>query len=229
VKDERNERNELTPLWRLALWTVDPISRFAFKIRFVDADKLPAAGPGVLASNHISALDPIIIAILPVRRGRQIRFLGGAEFFRRRFIGRPLRALEQIPIERGAHDTDAVDRAVAVARRGALVALFPEGRVNNEPDLLRGRRGAVRIAAASGAPLIPAGIWGTQVRYPRSGFTLRRPWRPTVVVVVGEPMPVSADSGSAEGTLETTNELMSRIEALRNRAKDLAGPKGFPR
>jgi hypothetical protein len=48
-------------------------------------------------------------------------------------------------------------------------------------------------------------------------------------VVVGEPMPVSADSGSAEGTLETTNELMSRIEALRNRAKDLAGPKGFPR
>jgi len=225
----KDERNELTPLWRLALWTVDPIFRLAFKIRFVDVDNVPAAGPGILASNHISALDPIVIAILPVRRGRQIRFLGGAEFFRRRFIGRPLRAFDQIPIERGAHDTYAIDRAVAVARGGALVALFPEGRVNNEPDLLRGRRGAARVAAASGAPLVPVGIWGTQVRYPRSGFNLRRPWRPTVVVVVGEPIPVSTDAGSAEGTLETANQLMSRIEALRDRAKDLAGPKGFPR
>jgi len=118
---------------------------------------------------------------------------------------------------------------VALSRDGRLFGLFPEGKINNERALLRGRRGAARIAVDSGTPLIPMGVWGTQVRWPGSGLTFRRPWRPTVVVVVGEPVQVDPNATSAREILHLTNDLMARIEELRDRAKQLAGRKGYAR
>jgi 1-acyl-sn-glycerol-3-phosphate acyltransferase len=144
-------------------------------------------------------------------------------------IGHGLRAFDQIPLKRGANDTEAMEKAVALSRSGRLFGLFPEGKINSEEALLRGRRGAARIAVGSGTPLIPMGIWGTQVRWPGSGLTFRRPWRPTVVVVVGEPMRVDPNATSAREILHITNDLMARIEQLRDRARAIAGRDGVAR
>lgn len=198
-----------------------------FRLRFVDGHNVPTHGPAVVAPNHISPLDPIVIGLFPASLGRPTRYLSGTEFFAMRWVGKGLRALDQIPLRRGKNDLEALGAAVEAAQQGGLVGLFPEGKINNGPGILRGRRGAARIAVASGAPLLPVGIWGTQVRYPGGGWTLRRPWRPTVVVVFGELIPVDTSATSASDILRLTNELMARVEELRDRAKDLAGMTGY--
>lgn len=212
--------------WRIGRLLAGGILRLAFRVRFVDEHNLPSGG-GVIAPNHISSLDPVVIAMLPARRGRMLHFFSGTEFFARPVVGHALRAWQQIPLERGANDQVAMQKAIDIASSGELVGLFPEGKISNTQGLLRGRRGAARIAVGSGAPLIPVGIWGTQVRWPGGNFTFRRPWRPHVVVVVGEPIEVDLKAASAREILYLTNDLMSRIEMLRDRAKDIAGPKGY--
>lgn len=218
---------ELGTTWKAASAAVGAAIRLIFRVRFVDGHNVPTEGAAIVAPNHISPLDPIVIALYPASLGRKTRFLSGTEFFAMRWVGKGLRALDQIPLRRGANDFEALQAAVDVAKEGGLVGLFPEGKINNTPDLLRGRRGAARIAVASGAPLLPVGIWGPQVRYPGGGWKFRKPWRPDVVVVFGEPIPVDPAATSAREILAITNELMARIEELRDHAKDLAGTRGY--
>ena len=217
----------LNTTWRLSHPALKAALQAMFRIRFVDGHNVPSHGPAVIAPNHISPLDPLVIGLYPVSLGRPMRYLSGTEFFAMRWVGKGLRALDQIPLRRGKNDLEALGAAVEAAQQGGLVGLFPEGKINNGPDILRGRRGAARIAVASGAPLLPVGIWGTQVRYPGGGWKLRRPWRPTVVVVFGEPIPVDTSATSASDILRLTNELMTRVEELRDRAKNLAGRSGY--
>lgn len=220
---------ERTLIWKVGRILFGAFFHLIFRMRFVDTHYLPATGGGVVAPNHISSLDPLVIELLVARRHRTLHFFSGTEFFARPVIGHGLRAFDQIPLKRGANDTEAMGKAIELARGGKLFGLFPEGKINNEEALLRGRRGAVRVAVGSGTPLIPMGIWGTQVRWPSAGLASRRPWRPTVVVVVGEPMPVDPSATSAREVLHLTNDLMARIEELRDRARAIARPAGNPR
>lgn len=220
---------ERTLIWKVGRILFGAFFHLIFRMRFVDPHNLPATGGGVVAPNHISSLDPLVIELLVARRDRTLHFFSGTEFFARPVIGHGLRAFDQIPLKRGANDSEAMGKAIELARGGKLFGLFPEGKINNEEALLRGRRGAVRVAVGSGTPLIPMGIWGTQVRWPSAGLTSRRPWRPTVVVVVGEPMHVDPNATSAREVLHLTNDLMARIEVLRDRARAIAGPNGNPR
>jgi 1-acyl-sn-glycerol-3-phosphate acyltransferase len=217
----------LNTTWKGLHLALKVVMHAMFHIRFVDGHNLPTDGPAIVAPNHISPLDPLVIGLYPVSLGRPMRYLSGTEFFAMRWVGKGLRALDQIPLRRGDNDLQALGAAVEAAQAGGLVGLFPEGKINNEPAVLRGRRGAARIAVASGAPLLPVGIWGTQVRFPGGGWKLRRPWRPTVVVVFGEPIRVDTSATSAKEILAITNELMARVEELRDRAKELAGRKGY--
>ena len=222
-------RGEQALIWKIGRIVFGAFFHLMFRMHFVDAHNLPPTGGGVVAPNHISSLDPVVIQLLVTGRHRTLHFFSGTEFFARPVIGHGLRAFDQIPLKRGSNDTEAMEKAVALARDGRLFGLFPEGKINNERALLRGRRGAARIAVGSGTPLIPMGVWGTQVRWPGSGLTFRRPWRPTVVVVVGEPVQVDPNATSAREILHLTNDLMARIEELRDRAEQLAGRKGYAR
>lgn len=221
--------DDRTPGWKIADATIGTLLRLMFHVKVEGLERLPSGG-GVLAPNHISSLDPLLVGTALRRSKRMIRFLSGTEFFAMRWVGKGLRFLGQIPLRRGDNDLDALGNAIEVARGGGLTGLFPEGKINNGPALLlRGRRGAARIAVASGAPLIPIGIWGPQVRYPGGGLTWRRPWRPHVAIVIGEPLEVDTAAISARDILHVTNELMVRLEDLVIRAQELAGPKGFTR
>ena len=221
--------DERTWNWHIADALVGTFLRTIFRLRVEGAERIPDGG-GVIVPNHISSLDPLLVGTAMRRRQRMVRFLSGTEFFAMRWVGKGLRFLEQIPLRRGESDQEALGNAIDVARAGGLTGLFPEGRINNGPALLlRGRRGAARIAVASGAPLVPVGIWGTQVRYPGSGLTFRRPWRPTVAVVFGDPIEVDPSAASAREILYITNDLMAQLEVLVVRAQELAGRNGFAR
>jgi len=225
MREPHDDRNTT---WTYARPLVTGVFHTMFRMRFVDIENVPLTGPAVISPNHISPLDPLIVGVGTAKHcSRMIRFLSGTEFFAQPWVGKGLRALDQIPLRRGENDLEALGNAIDAAKEGSLVGLFPEGKINNGPDLLRGRRGAARIAVASGAPLLPVGIWGTQVRFPGGGWKMRRPIHPTVVVVYGEPIPVDQDATSAREILHITDDLMSELAKLRDRAKELAGRKGY--
>ena len=218
-------RGDLSGWWLFGIAVVGFFSRLLFRLRVEGADRVPSSGSGLVAGNHVSALDGVALALATGSRGRRMtRFLVAAEFFRKLWCGWALRLYRQIPIRRGARDQGALDVAIETIRGGALAGIFPEGTVNPEPEagLLRGRKGAARIALATDAPVVPVGIWGTQARWPKAGLHLRRPWRPVVAISYGEPIPAKGDAGSAADVQAFADVITDAIAAQAERARELA-------
>ena len=218
-------RGDLSGWWLFGIAVVGFFSRVLFRLRIEGADRVPSSGSAIVAGNHVSALDGVALALATGSRGRRMtRFLVAAEFFRKLWCGWALRLYRQIPIRRGARDQGALDVAIETIRGGALAGIFPEGTVNPEPEagLLRGRKGAARIALATEAPVVPVGVWGTQARWPRSGLHVRRPWRPIVAISYGEPIRPKGDPDSPADVQAFTNVVMEALAAQAVRAKELA-------
>lgn len=137
-----------------------PILRFIFNVRGVDTDNLPKEGPVILCSNHRSNFDPLMLGIvLP----RSLFFMAKESLFRVPLLNSLIRALGAFPVTRGAHDTEAIRKAISIVERGDVLAMFPEGhrqKQNGEPK--RFESGAVRVAAKTGAVIVPAAICYTK-------------------------------------------------------------------
>jgi len=218
-------RGELNGWWRFGIAVVGAVMRVCFRTRVTGAERIPATGPAVVAGNHVSALDGIALALVVGRDGsRMTRFLTAAEFFPRPVFGWALRRYRQIPVRRGQGDAHALDEAIETVRSGGLAGIFPEGRVNLSPEegLQRGRRGAARIALASGAPIVPVGIWGTQVRYPQTGIRFGPPWRPRLAIAIGTPLVADGDPDSGEDLARVTDLMMQRLADQVAEARRLA-------
>jgi 1-acyl-sn-glycerol-3-phosphate acyltransferase len=215
---------ELNRWWRVGLPFAAALVRVSFRVRASGVEHVPLNGPAILAFNHVSSLDGPILAI-EVARGikRESRFLVAAEFFRKRFAGWILRRYDQIPIRRGEADGPALDEALIAVKGGALLGVAPEGTVNPDPSsLMRIRSGVARIALPTGVPVIPVGIWGTQRRWPRSGLTWRRPWRPPLGIAFGDPLLPAADHDDDIDLEDFRERLRIRLERQVQRARALA-------
>jgi putative phosphoserine phosphatase / 1-acylglycerol-3-phosphate O-acyltransferase len=179
-------------------------------------DHIPRSGPVLLAANHRSYFDVAALALVVVRLGRPARFLGKREIFDAPVVGSLARALGGISVERGRGSDRALRAAEAALRAGEPVLVLPQGTIPRgaaffDPEL-RGRRGTARLAASSGAPVIPIGIWGTEKVWPRSArtpdvTTVFGP--PTVTVRVGQPLSLSLTDAEAD-----TATIMAAIAAL---------------
>ena len=200
--------------------------RILFRTRIEGTEHIPSSGPAIVAGNHVSGLDGVVLALVTGWRGRRTtKFLVAAEFFRKLWCGWALRLYRQIPLRRGQQDQGALDVAIETIRDGALAGIFPEGTVNAEPEagLLRGRKGAARIALATEAPVVPVGIWGTQARWPKPGLHLRRPWRPVVAISYGEPITPKGDPESTDDVQAFTDVMIDALTVQTERARELAG------
>ena len=218
---------ELNRWWRIGLPICAPILRLVLKVRVEGAERVPSRGPALLAFNHVSVLDGPTIAIETAKRlRRETRYLVAAEVFRTPMIGWILRRYEQIPIRRGEGDEHALDEAIETVRAGAMAAIAPEGRVNDDAEhgLQRIRSGAARIALPTGAPIVPVGIWGTQRRWSRAGLDWHRLWRrPRVGLVFGPPILPTGEGGSEDDVDTLTDKLEERLQEQVARARELAG------
>jgi 1-acyl-sn-glycerol-3-phosphate acyltransferase len=139
-----------------------PLVRGLLRLRARGLEHVPAGGC-VLAPNHISNLDPWALGF-PLFPRRQVRFMGKSELFKP-LLGSILRAAGAFPVRRGRGDTEAIAHAVALARSGEIVAIYPEG--TRQEKGIRKRRdarphtGAARVALEADVPLVPAAISGT--------------------------------------------------------------------
>jgi putative phosphoserine phosphatase/1-acylglycerol-3-phosphate O-acyltransferase len=190
-----------------------PFARFDIK----GWENIPEAGPALIVGNHRSYFDALAMGLTLAKRGRPVRFLGKKELFDVPLAGPILRAMGGIRVDRGTGSEEPLrDAAVALAA-GQLVALMPEGTIPRGPaffdPVLKGRWGAARLAAMTGAPVIPVGMWGTEKVWPRSSRTpnvlnVLRP--PTVRIRVGEPVAgLKGRSPDAD-----TKRIMAAISAL---------------
>ena len=206
--------------WRIGPPVVGAVCRLAIRLRYRGVEHIPPWGPAILVANHVSLLDGIVLGLAPARfRRRPCRFLTASEFFDRPVFRFFLQRFRQIRVRRGQQDTEALDEAIHTIRAGALAGIFPEGRINEGTELQRGKSGAARIAIATGAAVIPAGIWGTQDRWPKTGLHFHRPWRTRVTVSFGEPILPAGDAESPEDIQHFTDRVMTAIADQTARAR----------
>ncbi|MFA9430471.1 lysophospholipid acyltransferase family protein [Egicoccus sp. AB-alg2] len=193
----------LTWKWRLiAAVIIGVVNACRWRVRVQDLHHVPRAGGAVLAFNHHSYLDFIMVAWGPVRRLRRpIRFLAKREIWASRWLGWLVRAAEAVPVDRGSTSAraGAFDAAAAALRNGDLVAVAPEQTISPSFDLLPFRTGAVRMAQGSGAPIVPAIGWGSQ-RIATKGRRPRLAPGTPVVVRFGEPLHVAPDEDPVAAT-----------------------------
>jgi 1-acyl-sn-glycerol-3-phosphate acyltransferase len=178
---------------------------------------IPVRGPVLLASNHVSYLDPLVLGYLADRRHRKVRFLAKSELFERPLLGHLLRSMGQIPVARGT-ETAAVSLGAAAAALGAgeCVAVFPEGTISLDLDPMPGRTGVARLAAATGVPVTPVGLWGLH-RVLTKGRPPAWRWGIAEVVVVGAPVRIGPD----EPAREATGRVMTAVARAVARAREL--------
>jgi putative phosphoserine phosphatase/1-acylglycerol-3-phosphate O-acyltransferase len=159
-------------------------------------EHIPADGPAIVVANHRSYFDPMALAMAFAKRGRPVRFLGKKEVFDAPVVGPVARAMGGIRVERGTGSDEPLAEAAAALEMGEIVALMPQGTIPRGPaffdPVLKARWGAARLAAMTGAPVIPIGLWGTEKVWPRSErlpnmLALAHP--PTVTVTVGKAVP----------------------------------------
>ena len=140
-----------------------PVLKVVFRLRASGTEHVPSSGGLVLAANHWSNVDPWPLAI-PFFPRRFFRFMAKAELFWFP-LGLVIAAGGGFKVRRGEQDEDAIGTAVALARQGHAVVMFPEGTRRSKGlrkrHEARWRSGAARIALEAGVPLVPAGIAGT--------------------------------------------------------------------
>jgi 1-acyl-sn-glycerol-3-phosphate acyltransferase len=192
-------------------------------MRLWGVENIPARGGVLLTANHISVLDPLVLALAPAARGRTVQFMSSREFGDLPVWGWALRKTRQIPVRRGAGDWAAIEQVARVLRGGSIAGIFPEGRVGDGPAVQPGKKGAARIALAAGVPVVPAGIWGTQERWPRTGLRFGRPIRSEIAVVFGRALETNGDPGSRADVRALTDLIMAETARLTARAQSLTG------
>jgi 1-acyl-sn-glycerol-3-phosphate acyltransferase len=214
------KKSEKTAIWRFLAVLVIPLMGALSKITILDGEKAPASGAFILAPNHYSEIDPLVIGVAMWKVGRMPRFLAKASLFRIPLLGAILRASRQVPVERSGtvRSADPLAAARQITEHGLAVIIYPEGTLTRDPDYwpMRGKFGAVRMALDAGIPIIPVAHWGTQLVLPRYGKLSLFP-RKKIVVKYGDAVDLSAYRGRPVNTQllsAATNVVMNDITAL---------------
>jgi len=146
------------------------IAKVAFRLHVEGQKFIPHSGPVILASNHVSYIDPIIIGIA-VRR--PIRFMAKKELFGSPLFGWLIRRFGAFPVNRDRANLQAFKQAISLLGAGEVVAIFPEGTRGDGIHLRPAKSGIGLIAARTGAPVIPVFHTGTGKVFPRGAWLPR--------------------------------------------------------
>ena len=194
-----------TEIQRLALSFTHPLFFPYVKFDIAGVENIPESGPAILVGNHRSYFDPMAIAVTIARTDRTVRFLGKKEVFDAPVIGQIAALMGGIRVDRGTGSDEPLQAAAEALAHGDMVTLMPQGTIPRgkaffDPKL-KGRWGAARLAAMTGAPVIPIGLWGTEKVWPRSARLpniLKIVDPPAVTIRVGAAVPLKYQSPDAD-------------------------------
>jgi 1-acyl-sn-glycerol-3-phosphate acyltransferase len=197
---------------------VKPVAKTVWRPTVLGLENVPRTGPVILASNHVSFADSLVIPIIVPRK---VVFLAKSDYF----TGSGIRGtasrlwfegLGMLPVDRD--DSKAaiasLDTALQVLGRGEAFGIYPEGTRSRDGRLYRGRTGVAHLALTAGAPVVPVGLTGTEKLQPVGA---RFPKVVPVTVSFGKPIEVA---GRYDGVplgrarREVTDEIMRAIQAI---------------
>jgi 1-acyl-sn-glycerol-3-phosphate acyltransferase len=197
------EPGRIAPVYRAVMAAAGPIVRWWGRLEVTGLQHLPAQGATIVAANHDSAWDPVVIAVA-ARRQRQIRALAKASLWTNPLLRRVLDGMGQIPVRRGEADAGALDAAVQCLSDGGCLGIFPEGS-RSQGRQLRARSGVGRLAqAVPQARIVCAAVSGAVdiARFPR---------RPRLQVTFFEP---TAPPSPTESAIDLARRLTTELRVV---------------
>ena len=203
-------------------WTriLIPALRAIAKREWVGAERIPKSGRVIVASNHLSYLDVLVLTHFLYRNGRAPRYLGKSGVFKVPVVGRVILAAGQIPVERESSDArKAVDHAKILLEKGHLLGVYPEGTLTRDENLwpMLAKTGCARLALLTDTPVIPIAQWGSQKVLPRYSSRVKLFPRQLIQLHVGAPVDLSRWKGKHEDPValtEATAEIMRAITVM---------------
>ncbi len=183
-----------------------PFYKLLYRYKVKNKGSIPAEGGVILASNHLSFADPVLLGLCEKRR---LYFMAKKELFRNRFAAAVIRALGAFPVERGAGDGKAIKTGEEILREGNVMTIFLEGGRSKTGDLIRPRSGCALLAQQTGFPVVPCCI---------TKRSFNRMFSKTIIHF-GEPISFEEFGFTAEcGRRElrnATNKIMDEIKRMR--------------
>jgi 1-acyl-sn-glycerol-3-phosphate acyltransferase len=197
----------LAPLARLLVWLLADL-------RVVGAERIPTHGGVLLAANHVSFLDPLVLALALYDCGRKVRFLALADLFDQPLLSWLLRATQMIPVARGRGAARMADDACAALDAGQAVLVYPEGTIVPPGQTRPARPGAGLLALRASVPVLRIASRGLERHRCRHLPRLRR----RVTVVIGPPVDLSPWRGrlDRQAQLGASAGMLASGQALRH-------------
>lgn len=179
----------------------------------VGVENIPATGGAMLVMNHTGYYD-FVFGMMPahLRGKRLVRFMAKKEIFDVPVIGKLMNVMKHVPVDRERGAT-SIAPTIEALRAGKLVGIFPEATISRSFELKDFKTGAVRIADAADAPLIPMACWGSQRIWTKGGKKNLGRTKLPVRIHVGEPVDPSGDPE------EATVRLKAAVQALLDDAR----------
>lgn len=214
----RGYGEKMSGVWRLVWLLLYYPLEIVFPTRYRNIEGVPQRGPAILVVNHVSHIDPFLVAKFVLDAARVPRFLAKESIFDVPVVGAAMRALRQIPVRRGTADAQqSLSAAVQALRDGGVVVLHPEGTITRDPDgwPMSGKTGAARLATlVPGVPVIPVAQWGVQEQFDLYKKKVKLLPRPRHELLVCPPVDLSAYRGREVDTAvlhEITDLIMRRL------------------
>lgn len=184
-----------------------PLFKLLYRYKAVNKNSIPENGAFIVASNHLSNSDPVLLGICQKRR---LFYMAKLELFKNKFFGALIRGLGAFPVERGAGDGKAIKTGEDLLNEGEIMTIFIEGGRTKTGDFMRPRSGCALVAQQMQVPVIPACI--TIIGNPKHLFAKR-------VVHFGDPILPSelglTSDGDRHQLKDASNKIMSEIKKLR--------------
>lgn len=215
--------------WWIVIAVLYTPASLLVRTRYRNLDRLPQQGGAIVVTNHVSHVDPVLVAKMMLDGARRPRFLAKDSIFDVFAVGTAMSRMGHIPVARGTSEArQSFDAAVAALNAGGLIVLHPEGTVTRDPQgwPMVGKTGAARLALlAPDIPVIPVAQWGVQDQVDLYRKRVKVFPRPRHELAVGDPIDLSSFYGlppTAATLREVTDVIMRRLRS------DVADLRGLP-
>jgi 1-acyl-sn-glycerol-3-phosphate acyltransferase len=192
--------------YRAAGVVIRPLMRTWFRMRVEGAEHLPPSGPVILAANHRSNMDPVLLGAAVKR---PVAYMAKVELFVWP-LGWILRLIGQFPVQRGGIDREALRQTSAVLARGGVLGLFPEG-TRGDGSFSSVHPGLAYIVLRERCPVLPVAIFGTERVRRRFGWL---PFASPVRIVIGPPIDLPLSTLDRSSRRSATEALQQRLQAF---------------
>lgn len=194
-------------LYRVGQAVCRPIMKVFYRYKFINNNSIPHEGAYIIASNHMSFSDPVLLGL---GQRRRLFFMAKQELFKNKFFAGLIRALGAFPVERGAGDGKAIKTGEELIKEGNVMTIFIEGGRTKTGEFMRPRSGCALVAQQMQVPVIPACI--TITGNPKYRFAKR-------VIHFGDPLTPQqlglTPDGDRRQLKNATNMIMDEIKKMR--------------